>query len=206
MGLSGTFVRLPGDTSWMTALAAPSRASLDELTLRRAQRGDEQAWRALIERFQSPVHGDQDGAPVDAAATACTAAFSENFAETSVASTNCADVETSDGHTTLRFAIRSRTIGAPFAISIDLGGAPAPGTYTAQSLVTPWSASALHEFEMTSCLYHVGTAAVPPGTFELDLDAIDAHAHGKLDLVLYVLARPYTYCGETNTEHLSVMF
>src|SRR6185503_9654648 len=29
---------------------------LDELTLRRAQRGDEQAWRALIARFQHPVH------------------------------------------------------------------------------------------------------------------------------------------------------
>jgi hypothetical protein len=151
--------------------------------------------------------GDQQGAAVDAAAaTACTAAFSDNFAETSVGPANCADIDTSDGHTTLRFAIPSRTIAAPFAISIDLGLAPAPGTYTAQSLVTPWSANALHEFEMTSCLYHAGTAAVPPGTFELDLDAIDAHAHGKLDLVLYVLARPYTYCGETNTEHLSVTF
>jgi len=40
----------------MPALAAQPRASLDELTLRRAQRGDEQAWRALIERFQAPVH------------------------------------------------------------------------------------------------------------------------------------------------------
>jgi RNA polymerase sigma-70 factor (ECF subfamily) len=29
---------------------------LDELTLRRAVRGDERAWRALIERYQRPVH------------------------------------------------------------------------------------------------------------------------------------------------------
>jgi RNA polymerase sigma-70 factor (ECF subfamily) len=29
---------------------------LDELTLRRAQRGDERAWRDLIARFQQPVH------------------------------------------------------------------------------------------------------------------------------------------------------
>jgi RNA polymerase sigma-70 factor (ECF subfamily) len=38
--------------------AAPARRneSLDELTLRRAQRGDERAWRDLIERFQQPVH------------------------------------------------------------------------------------------------------------------------------------------------------
>src|SRR6187551_3259291 len=38
--------------------AAAVRASepLDELTLRRAQRGDERAWRDLIARFQQPVH------------------------------------------------------------------------------------------------------------------------------------------------------
>jgi RNA polymerase sigma-70 factor (ECF subfamily) len=29
---------------------------LDELTLRRAQRGDERAWRELVERYQAPVH------------------------------------------------------------------------------------------------------------------------------------------------------
>jgi hypothetical protein len=159
--------------------------------------------------------GDDRAAPADAAvdggpaAPACAAAFSENFTEAWTGPANCADLATADGHTTLRFAIPSRTIGAAFAISIDLGEAPPPGTYTAQSLVTPWSASALHEFEMTSCLYHAGTAGVPPGTFKLVLDAVDAtaaYAHGKLDLVLYVLARPYTYCGETNVEHLAVTF
>lgn len=40
----------------MTAAAARAAEPLDELTLRRAQRGDEQAWRALIARFQHPVH------------------------------------------------------------------------------------------------------------------------------------------------------
>ena len=40
----------------MTAAAARTAEPLDELTLRRAQRGDEQAWRALIARFQDPVH------------------------------------------------------------------------------------------------------------------------------------------------------
>ena len=39
------------------------------------------------------------------------------------------------------------------------------------------------------------------------LDALDAHdAHGTLALVLYVLARPFTYCGETNVERLRVTF
>jgi RNA polymerase sigma factor (sigma-70 family) len=41
----------------MHAAASPRPAdSLDELTLRRAQRGDERAWRDLIARFQRPVH------------------------------------------------------------------------------------------------------------------------------------------------------
>jgi RNA polymerase sigma-70 factor, ECF subfamily len=33
----------------------PPRAELDDVTLARAQRGDESAWRALIERYQRPV-------------------------------------------------------------------------------------------------------------------------------------------------------
>lgn len=36
--------------------AARSVEPFDELTLRRAQRGEEPAWRALIERYQVPVH------------------------------------------------------------------------------------------------------------------------------------------------------
>jgi hypothetical protein len=155
----------------------------------------------------------------------CAAVFSDNFAETWAGPANCATLATADGHTTLQLVIPSQTIAAPFTIAIDLGSAPGPGTYTAQSLATPWQADALHELAMTSCLYHAGTAAVPPGTFTLTLDALDrtappfggadgqrqalaveAHAHGTLDLVLYVLARPFTYCGETNIERLGVRF
>lgn len=41
----------------MQAAPATRRTeALDELTLRRAQRGDERAWRDLIERYQQPVH------------------------------------------------------------------------------------------------------------------------------------------------------
>jgi RNA polymerase sigma-70 factor, ECF subfamily len=41
----------------MHALARTSPpAELDELTLRRAQRGDARAWRDLIERYQRPIH------------------------------------------------------------------------------------------------------------------------------------------------------
>ena len=38
------------------AAAARTTAPLDELTLRRAQRGDERAWRDLVERYQQPIH------------------------------------------------------------------------------------------------------------------------------------------------------
>src|SRR3954467_4229822 len=38
------------------AQARPAEPPLDELTLRRAQRGDERAWRDLIARFQAPVN------------------------------------------------------------------------------------------------------------------------------------------------------
>src|SRR5690606_33837343 len=41
----------------MPAAAAARRIeALDELTLRRAQRGDERAWRDLIAQYQQPVH------------------------------------------------------------------------------------------------------------------------------------------------------
>src|SRR6185436_17172473 len=40
----------------MPAAAARTAEPFDELTLRRAQRGDEAAWRALIERHQAAVH------------------------------------------------------------------------------------------------------------------------------------------------------
>jgi RNA polymerase sigma-70 factor, ECF subfamily len=38
------------------ARAARSSEPLDEVTLRRAQRGEQRAWRDLVERYQGPVH------------------------------------------------------------------------------------------------------------------------------------------------------
>lgn len=40
----------------MPAALAIRTEPLDELTLRRAQRGDDGAWRLLVERYQGPVH------------------------------------------------------------------------------------------------------------------------------------------------------
>lgn len=39
----------------LIATPEPARAELDDLTLARAQRGEEVAWRALVERYQRPV-------------------------------------------------------------------------------------------------------------------------------------------------------
>jgi RNA polymerase sigma-70 factor (ECF subfamily) len=39
----------------LVASSEPRRAELDDLTLARAQRGEESAWRALVERYQRPV-------------------------------------------------------------------------------------------------------------------------------------------------------
>lgn len=38
----------------LVATPEPRRAELDDLTLARAQRGDETAWRALVERARRP--------------------------------------------------------------------------------------------------------------------------------------------------------
>jgi len=40
----------------MPAALAIRTEPLDELTLRRAQRGEDRAWRELVERYQNPVH------------------------------------------------------------------------------------------------------------------------------------------------------
>jgi hypothetical protein len=145
-------------------------------------------------------------AAVGGDASACRATFSANFAETWAGPANCAQLATAAGDTTLQLAIPSTKLGTELAISFDLGASPTPGTYSTQNLVTPWSANATQELDMTACFYQAGTGAVPAGSFSLVLDALDPHPHGKLDLTLYVLSRPYTYCGETNTEQVSVTF
>lgn len=38
------------------AARTPVTSSIDDVTLRRAQQGDERAWRAVVERYQQPIH------------------------------------------------------------------------------------------------------------------------------------------------------
>lgn len=55
-GTFGARARLPGvGRALETARVADERTDLDELTLTRARRGDRQAFRALVERYERPV-------------------------------------------------------------------------------------------------------------------------------------------------------
>jgi hypothetical protein len=147
------------------------------------------------------------GAPTDGGdAAPCTAVFRDNFAETWSGPPDCATVDPGGGHTTLVLQIPSRSLATDVAITIDLGAAPVPGDYSATTLTTPWQAYARHDFDMTACVYHAGNDAVPHGSFTLALTGAGDHPHGQLELALYVLSRPYTYCGETTTEQLTVGF
>lgn len=151
--------------------------------------------------------GSDRGAPIDGGdAAPCTAVFGDNFAETWSGPPDCATVDPSGGHTTLVLDIPSSTLATDVAITIDLGAAPEPGDYSAATLTTPWQAHARHDFDMTACVYHAGNDAIPHGSFTLALTGAGEHPHGQLELALYVLSRPYTYCGETNTEQLTVSF
>lgn len=149
-----------------------------------------------------------DAGPAAEAPAPCGAVFRDNFAETWAGPADCARVGRADGHATLAFAIPSRAIAGDLAIAIDLGAAPVPGTYSSQGL-TSWRASAVRAFDGTACFYDAGSAAVPAGSLRLALDAIDPverRAHGTLDLIIYVLSRPYTYCGESNVERVTLTF
>lgn len=153
--------------------------------------------------------GDSDrGAPIDDGGDAapCTAMFGDNFAETWSGPPDCATIDSSNGTTTLALQIPSMTLATDVAITIDLGADPAPGEYSAATLTTAWQAYARHDFDMTACVYHAGNDAVPHGSFTLALTSTGDHPHGQLELALYVLSRPYTYCGETSTEQLTVEF
>jgi len=137
---------------------------------------------------------------------ACQATLSENFAERWDG--QCARMTTDDasGDGVLKLTIPSSYLGVAFDVRVDLGAAPGPGSYSSQSSARAWSVLALKEFDMTSCLYQAGAGMVPPGTYRLDLDAAGDTPHGTLEMEMYVLSRPYTYCGERSTEHLHVTF
>jgi hypothetical protein len=99
-------------------------------------------------------------------------------------------------------------LGGTLAISIDLGGAPAPGA-ASPATTSAWSARAVRTVGDSACIYSAGGAAIPTGDFALALDSIDLgerRAHGTLALTMYVLTEPGTPCGDPDTETLELAF
>jgi hypothetical protein len=134
-------------------------------------------------------------------AGACVATYAGNFSDGSRDAANCAHLTPK-----LELSIMSRVIGSPATISIDLGPAPVPGTYSSDT-VTTWSAIQARSIDSGACVYTAGDQIVPRGSFVLDLAAVDGTtAHGTLVIDEYVHALEGTSCGAGSTETLTVVF
>ncbi|HTJ43435.1 MAG TPA: hypothetical protein VL463_15125 [Kofleriaceae bacterium] len=135
----------------------------------------------------------------------CALMFGGNFSETTHAASSCPTL--TDGK--LAFTLESSTLGNPFAISIDLGPAPAAGTYSSET-TSSWLAIAARSIGQDgACTYSAGVEVVPHGHFTLELTSIDASAttaHGTLDATLFVHAGNGTDCGAGDTESIHVEF
>src|SRR5262249_52213560 len=103
------------------------------------------------------------------------------------------------------FDVPSMTIATSYAMTFDLGAAPVPGTFTAQT-VSSWRSLATEEVSVTGeCLFSAGSMAVPNGSFVLRLDSLSPLA-GEVSIVDYVLALAGTTCGAGDTEDVDVRF
>ena len=141
-----------------------------------------------------------DAAPPDA--TTCVATFGDNFADTTSSPAACATVTGG----TLTFAIDSQALGSTLAIAIELGAAPAIGTYSSETIAT-WSTAAARSIDDGGCVYTAGDQVIPHGSFTLSLAAIDAGtAHGTLEVIQAVHALQGTDCGASDRETVDVVF
>jgi hypothetical protein len=143
-----------------------------------------------------------DNVVVVDATTTCTADFSGNFAESSSGIASCPVLARGD----LQVDVPVATLDTSLAIAIELG-TPSPGKYS-HLTVASWSANALQRIGSGACAYSAGSAAVPSGSFELALAAIEPPAtpHGTLALTLAVLTTPGTDCGDADTELVVLRF
>jgi hypothetical protein len=139
----------------------------------------------------------------------CLAAFTGNFPEQSTLDANCPALATDmTGDRLLTFDLPSAMLGTSLAISIDLGAAPTPGTFSSETITT-WNALAIQKVGAGDCAFSAGSSAVPTGSFTLAIDTIDATggtAHGTLTILAYVLALLGTDGGAGDTETIQVMF
>jgi hypothetical protein len=146
--------------------------------------------------------GDNAQPRADApSAIACSATFTGNYSEQSSGPSDCATLS-GDGSLVLHIPVA--TLSATLDVSIALGASPTPGRMTSET-VSAWSASV-----QARCTYGAGSSVVPPGNFELTLDALDpaaSSAHGTLAITQYLLQFPgIPYCGPYDTELVTLTF
>jgi hypothetical protein len=160
--------------------------------------------RAKIERVALVLAGCGGGtthavdAGLDAAPAPCTAQFTGNFIETSMATANCPTFDSG----TLAFAVPVAALSATLDVSVQLG-TPTPGTYSSAG-ATAWSARAVQLIGNGICLYSAGDSVVPHGEMMLTLDSLAPH--GMLTVTQYVLVYPDTDCGDGDTEQAVLTF
>jgi hypothetical protein len=155
--------------------------------------------------------GDPDTAPPDAAA-GCHVELAGNSVETTTSPASCPSlvpgVGATQGGTILHFTIAGTALGGDLAIDVDLGPAPAPGSY-ASGTTELWSAMAVKEVPPGACVFLAGNNTTPAGYFTLALATLDPH--GELALELAVLPRveddgAQTDCGPGTTEDVHIAF
>ncbi|HEY3803440.1 MAG TPA: hypothetical protein VGL61_12565 [Kofleriaceae bacterium] len=149
-----------------------------------------------------------------ACTSACIATFSGNFEASSAAAGNCASFQPGmqPSDIELVFALASPMLDAPLQVSIDLGGAPGPGTYSSETSAM-WSALGSRSAQASGsnvageCIYSAGAQAVPTGSFAMTLTSIDnAAAHGELRIEQYIQAQAQVDCGSGDNETIDVQF
>ena len=107
---------------------------------------------------------------------------------------------------TLAFHVPSTLPAADFALVFELGNAPTAGDYSSETIAS-WYAMATETQGTSQCFFVAGPTAVPPGSFTMTLDAIDAtSAHGHANIQISVLPGVETDCGPSNVEVLDLRF
>ncbi len=120
------------------------------------------------------------------------------------------DAGTSTGYV-LTVSVTSKAL-ANLDFEVDLGPSPELGSLTSEG-VTDWNAGgAAGEGGAdagSACTFGAGSAAVPAGSFTLDLTSLDVGAdtaHGTVSLNMYVHAAPSTDCGAGDLETVVLSF
>ncbi|HEY4118194.1 MAG TPA: hypothetical protein VGM56_10070 [Byssovorax sp.] len=153
--------------------------------------------------------------------TSCQATFAGNYDEPAGDQGSCATLTAPSGSAgwTLELTVQA-TSGVATQATFDLGATPTVGQLGPGS-VTSWTVvgvgpgtcapSVTAGCQMLTCTFAAGAGAVPPGTFSLDLTAVDVTSatpaiHGLLEATQKVQPGIGIVCGTTDYEELAVTF